>query len=216
MFVIAAVLISFSYFFTDILLLRFLAIFGCTGYMAGCLLAGLNAEGMLVIFIFSVLNFIVNALQSVRLILDRRKIDLPEDLKDIYHASFSKMQPNEFLNIYKMAELKTVHKSFVLIKENMPVDSLILIQKGEAIVTQNDSEIASLGEGFFAGEMSFLSDSVANANIVVKSRDLVYLCWDKDKLEKLKSSNHDLYEKLKQALSLNVILKVAKHVKEQS
>ena len=38
----------------------------------------------------------------------------------------------------------------------------------------------------------------------------------KDKLEKLKSQNYGLYEKLKQALTVNVILKVAKHVKEKS
>lgn len=68
-----------------------------------------------------------------------------------------------------MVELKTAHKNSVLIKENKLVDCLTLIQKGEVIVTQNDSEITSIGEDFFAGEMSFLSDSVANANIVVKS-----------------------------------------------
>ncbi len=81
------------------------------------------------------------------------------------------------------------------------------------MVKQNNQNIAIINDGFFAGEMSFITETNANADVIVNSNELNYLSWQRKDIDKLKIKNRELYEKLNQTLAINVILKVNQHVK---
>jgi hypothetical protein len=207
-FLIAATLISLSYFFTDILLLRLLTILGAVGYLFGGAMAGLDKPGMFTIVLFSLINLVINAIQSTRIILARIPIFLPNELKDIYTKTFDIMTPNEFLRIYKLSKTAKVNQGEQITIQDKPVESLILLKDGMTDILEGKQIITSLGPGFFVGEMSFLTGQMANATVTVASDIVDYLVWDRKKLDNLKIKDPDLYEKLERAISINLIRKI--------
>lgn len=207
-FLIAASLISISYFFTDILLLRLLSIIGAVGYIIGGFLAGIQQPGMTTIIVFSLINSSINLIQSIRIIFDRIPILLPNELKDIYTKVFDKMTPNEFLKIYRLCKTKTAQRGEHITIQNEPVKSLILLKDGLADIIENGYLITSLDSGFFVGEMSFFTGHMANATVTIESDTVNYLVWARDKLDKLKIREPQLYEKLEHAISVNLIKKI--------
>ncbi len=116
-FFFAASFISCSYIFTDILLLRLLAICGSSGYILGALLTGYDADGMLMILLSSSINLLVNLIQSIKIALDRIPIMVPNNLRGIYYNNFHKMKPKEFLKIYKLANIKIAKKTTSLLRK---------------------------------------------------------------------------------------------------
>lgn len=214
-FLIAAMLISISYFFTDILLLRLLSIVGAVGYIIGGSIAGLNQPGMTTIILFSVINSSINIIQSIRIILDRIPIFLSNELKDIYAKTFDMMTPNEFLKAYRLCKTEIAHRGDHITLQNQPVTSLILLKEGITDVIEDGHIIASLGSGFFVGEMSFLTGKMANATAIIASDTVCYLVWDRSKLAKLKIKDPQLYEKLEHAISINLIRKIEKQVHQK-
>ncbi|KTD33040.1 Cyclic nucleotide-binding domain protein [Legionella nautarum] len=211
-FLIAATLVSLSYFFTDILLLRLLSILGAVGYLFGGSIAGLDKPGMLTIVLFSLINFAINAIQSIRIVLARIPIFLPNELKDIYTKTFDIMTPNEFLRIYKLSKTASVKQGEQITIQDKPVESLILLKEGRTDIIEDKQIITSLSAGFFVGEMSFLTGQMANATVTVASDTVDYLVWDKKKLDQLKIKDPDLYEKLEHTISINLIRKISKQV----
>lgn len=208
----SATLVSCAYLCTDILLLRLLVICGMTGYLVGIFMIGFDVQGIIVVTFFNFLNLTVNIVQSIRVVLARRRVVLPRELQGIYYRNFDKMQHSEFLKVYKLAEQKSALKDELLIRQDMQVEEVILITNGLVNVIRDKVIIASIGSGFFAGEMSFINEGVANSSVAVSDDKLSYLSWSQDVLDELKRKDKNLYEKFNRALAVNLILKVDKHV----
>lgn len=183
-----------------------------TGYLVGIFMIGFDVQGIIVVTFFNFLNLTVNIVQSIRVVLARRRVVLPRELQGIYYRNFDKMQHSEFLKVYKLAEQKSALKDELLIRQDMQVEEVILITNGLVNVIRDKVIIASIGSGFFAGEMSFINEGVANSSVAVSDDKLSYLSWSQDVLDELKRKDKNLYEKFNRALAVNLILKVDKHV----
>jgi len=207
-FFFAASLISLSYFFYDILILRLLTILGCLVYLLGGVLAGYTAEGMPVIIAFSVINATTNLVQSFLIIRDKKPIVLPEQLKKIYTVSFYILMPRVFLKIYNLAYSKKAKKGDILATDGQYIPDLYLITEGLANIIKNNQVVTTIGAGFFVGEMSFITHGVANATVQTVSDEIDYLVWSKEKLAKLELTDAPLFNNIKQVIALNLIKKI--------
>jgi signal-transduction protein with cAMP-binding, CBS, and nucleotidyltransferase domain len=174
----------------------------------GTAVAGMSAQGMKAVIIFSCLNILINGYQSITLILERVPITLPEEIKDIYNQCFRMMTTSEFGKLYGWASLKRAVKGEHLATQDEQIPDLILIREGSASITKDGRVVSTLGSGFFIGEMSFLTGGLANATVEAVSDDLSYIIWRKDALNELQNSNLQLYIKLKQAIAINMIRKM--------
>lgn len=76
----------------------------------------------------------------------------------------------------KNGKRKRVTKSTVLIRQGVPVESLYIVLEGELSVVQGKSkrEIARLGSGEMAGEMSFVDARPPSATVSAHVDSVVY------------------------------------------
>ena len=202
-FFMASVLITLSYVFYDILLLRLTSILGSIGFLIGALIAGHDKPGMISIICFNIINILVNGFQFTKILLERKPILLPDNLKDMYYQNFYMMKPADFLKLYKLSSEYTIQKGELLLTQGQHSKHLILIRQGAASVNKNGVLVATLEAGAFVGEMSFLTGGLASASITVESDGLPYIAWDKEQLQNLKQN-----DVIQQALALDLIKKI--------
>ena len=69
---------------------------------------------------------------------------------------------------------RRVGKSTTLIRQGVPVDTLYIVLEGELAVLQGNREIARLGVGEMAGEMSFVDARPPSATVATSKDSVVY------------------------------------------
>lgn len=214
-FAIGALLISISYLATNMLILRLISAVGALAYIIAGLLAGYNTAGMKALIGFSLLNLGINIIQSIKLYIEEIPIQVPKDLQELYSKVFNEMTTNEFMKLYQYAQCKSVPKDELILKENEPVTQIILIKKGEVNIKQKDQVIATLSQGYFLGEMSYLAHTVATASVQASSNSMEYIYWEQKFIAELKIKNTMLYIKLENAIANDLIRKIMRQVKER-
>ena len=207
LFAIGSILTALSYTLTDFFLLRLLLIFASLFFIVGAFVAGYDQAGMKETILASVVYISINTVQLIRLILERVPVFFPNDLKSIYYALFKALKPNEFLKLYKSGAINTIKKGEYLTVQNEPVSGLFAIVDGCVDIIRDKQGIAQLGEGFFIGEMSFLSQEMATATAMANG-EVNYIIWSKSALNELKRKDIDLYNKLTNVGALNLIKKL--------
>ena len=113
-----------------------------------------------------------------------------------------------FMKIYKLSALMRYKKGGVLAKQNEPVPDLILIKRGGVNIFKNNHLITTLGPGFFIGEMTFLGGGLSSATVVIDEDETECIIWEKEKLNRFRITNEELYSKLKQDIAINLIKKI--------
>lgn len=206
-FSLAEIFIVLSFLFRDMLILRTLSCIGMAVYVAGALYSGLDEPGMKALMFFSGIAVMVNVVQITILAFERWPIALAEDLKEIYNQMFTSMTAAEFKKIYKLATVTRMGAGDIIVEEGKAVDNLIAIKSGNAAIIKDDKEIARIGPFYFIGEMSYLTGDMATAT-VTPTEDLICVSWKKVDLDKLEITRPDLYSKLKQDISINLIKKI--------
>lgn len=157
---------------------------------------------------WNALFFLINMYQVVLLIQQRRPIDLPEDLLDLYEKVFSSMRRREFLYFWQMGNIyEANHKK--LISEGEHQENLLLILSGEVEVKSKGKLIAKLYRSSFIAEMSFLTGEPATADVFVPD-NLNYITWDQKKVRSLEQLNPDLLIKIQNILGKDLTTKLKK------
>ncbi|MEJ2544435.1 MAG: cyclic nucleotide-binding domain-containing protein, partial [Calditrichaceae bacterium] len=157
---------------------------------------------------WNALFFVINIYQVVRLIQQRRPIDLPKDLLDLYEKVFSSMRRREFLYFWQMGNIyKAKHKKLISRGEHQ--ENLLLILSGEVDVKNAGKLIAKLSRGSFIAEMSFLTGEPATADVFIPD-NLSYISWDQKKVRSLEQLNPDLLIKIQNILGKDLTSKLKK------
>ncbi|MBN1407025.1 MAG: cyclic nucleotide-binding domain-containing protein [Calditrichaceae bacterium] len=165
-------------------------------------------SGNIPVAFWNALFFIINSYQVVRLIQQRRPIDLPDDLIDLYEKIFLSMRRREFLYFWQMGEIhKVKHKR--LIGKGEHQKNLLLILSGEVEIKKSGKLIAKLSRGSFVAEMSFLTGEPATADVFVPAI-ASYISWDQQKLHSLEQLNPDLLIKIQHILGKDLTTKLKK------
>jgi len=206
-FSLAELFIVIAYIFSDMLLLRIITVLGMATYIVGAVLAGYSAPGMKALIVFSALALCVNLVQIYKIVIDKLTIILPEDIRDLYQQMFPSFTTTEFGKIYRLATKKKFKKGQSITILNQSVSDLIAIKSGNVSITQDDQTIAQIGPGFFVGEMSFLTGKGATATTKANT-DTECIIWKHHSLHQLSKKNPQLYDKLKQEISVNLIKKI--------
>ncbi|MBI3359195.1 MAG: cyclic nucleotide-binding domain-containing protein [Nitrospirae bacterium] len=155
--------------------------------------------------IWNTLFLMINIFHVVRIMRDRRPMALPPDLKAIHQDLFSAMSPKEFFYFWQMGEVTQVADR-LLAQDGKPQQHLHLLLAGAARVVKNGTLVAQLAPGNFIGEMSFLEESNASAD--VEAIGLVRLIsWEQEKLKNIRESNPAFFVRIQSALGSDLVRK---------
>ena len=126
----------------------------------------------------------VNLVNLLILFYSMRAADFDDEEELAYHLKFSHLKPYEVRPIFKYANRLSVGPGQVLLSQGQVNENLYLILTGECRVMKNDTEVAVLRQGQFAGELSFLSDHEVSADVVA-TRETTLMLWNKSGLAPL-------------------------------
>tara|TARA_Y100001968_G_scaffold93066_1_gene83650 strand:+ start:886 stop:1458 length:573 start_codon:yes stop_codon:yes gene_type:complete len=163
-------------------------------------------EGRIDIVIWNSVFTIINCYHIYRIIDERRPIKIPYEIKDIYEKIFNNFTTKEFMNFWNLGEYKEIKDSQIIL-EGEKLDHLILILSGKAIVKKDEQSINTLERGKFVGEMSLITNEPASADIF-SNDELKYIMWNQSQLKHFEKTNKDLWIKLHNILSKDLINKI--------
>ena len=158
------------------------------------------------VVIWNTIFTIVNMYHIVRIINERKPVEIPDAIKDIYEKIFFNLTTKEFMDYWNLGECCTGNNSNI-INEGEKQDSLFLILTGEATVKQKSKEVASLGRGDFIAEISLLTKQPAMADVFLDEK-VEYIKWNQDKIRYFQTSNIGFWSKLHHVLSRDLIKKI--------
>ena len=149
---------------------------------------------------------VVNIYHIVRIINERKIVFIPDEIKDIYENIFGDFTTKEFMNFWNLGNYKNSSNSLI-IKEGEKQNNLLLILDGEVTVKRQDEILNKLGRGKFIAEMSLITNEPATADIY-SNKNVKYISWNQDELKHFQVSNKDLWIKLHNILSKDLIQKI--------
>ncbi len=124
---------------------------------------------------------LANLVGIVRVILERRAIHSSE-----HHDSFLNimkvLSPGEFRRLMQMAEWRVAERTTQLTREGETAPSLYFVTGGQVEIGRGGKDI-TLGPGIFIGEISFLLDGAATADVAAPA-GTEYIEWPKERLRR--------------------------------
>jgi hypothetical protein len=203
---IANVLYLLSYSVRDILWLRILtvvAIFTAFPYYFSCSERGPLWD----VIAWQSLFATVNIFQIVLLVRERWPVTLQGIEREIYEKVFRSLTPGEFRKLLTQADWRDVEPGTRLVREGEVVDEMLLLCEGEADVVVGEKVVAGLGAGQFIGEMSFLTQEKASANVDARTHAKL-VGWQQDKLKAFLERQTGLDYKLRGTLGQDMVRKL--------
>ncbi len=190
----------------EILWLRVVIIF------AGlCMIArGIIITNYIVVFWMS-LFVVINVIQVIRILLEKRPVPISDDVKDIYENLFNEMSSREFMLFWKMGEIKELEQGKYLCHDDVPTDEIILVIDGQVEVMKQEKHIAKLGRGYFIAEMQYLFGENPSADVIARSKARI-IVWKYSKLSRLKETYPYIYNKFQLILSKDLTNKLKRYL----
>lgn len=202
---LAFALIALSYLVRDIFWLRTMSVISS---LAGIFYSyAVPAEPLWVNIFWNGVFILVNAVWIAILLKERRSVHFSEEEKELYSTVFRTFSPVEFMKLLRVAEWKTGQPSEVLIVEQQPSDAMMLLYNGEAEVLSKGQRLATLRDGAFIGEMSFLTGNLPSATVRL-TQPTRYLAWSKEELRRLLNRNPSMWATLQGVLSTDLTKKL--------
>ena len=152
--------------------------------------------------VFTVVNFY----HIVRIMRDRKPVYIPNELQDIYKNIFKNFSSKEFMNFVALGEYKNSNEEQI-VEEGQIQKHLLLILDGSVHVQREGKHLNTLSRGEFIAEMSLITNEPASADIF-SNKSLKYIAWNQNELRHLQRSNKDLWIKLHNILSQDLINKI--------
>ena len=156
--------------------------------------------------IWNFIFILVNIIQVVRIYDDRKPRMIPQDMEDLYTGIFSAFTSKEFLYFMNLGEKEIINKQ-KLISLGEHQKDLLLVLNGDALVMREGKHLAKLNRGQFLGEISFLTDQPASADVYAED-ELQYIKWDQSKIRAIKISNNAFWAKLNSVLTNDLTAKI--------
>ncbi len=163
-------------------------------------------ENRIDVVVWNSIFTIINCYHIYRIKDERTPIKIPDEIKDIYINMFKNFTTKEFINFWNLGDYKIIENSQIVF-EGKKQEHLLLILSGEASVIKENKVINTLGRGKFVGEMSLITNEPASADIISKN-EIKYIMWDQQMLKHFEQTNKDLWIKLHNILSKDLIDKI--------
>lgn len=171
---------------------------------------GIIIENYIVVFWMSMF-VVINILQVIRILLEKRPVKLSQDIKDLYENLFDEMTTREFMLFWKMGEKKTLEPDKYLCHDDVPIEEIVLVTDGDVEVVKNEKHIARLGRGYFIAEMQYLVGANPSADVITRS-EVKVIAWKHKKLQRLKDTYPYIYNKFQLILSKDLTNKLKRYL----
>jgi hypothetical protein len=204
LFHLANILHVFSYLVTDILWLRVLAVVGGFCYLAWTLTT--PTPNVSVIGWTLVYNTI-NVVQIARLWYERRPLRLDAGEEALYASTFRTLTPREFRRLLSVGRWHDAAPPEVLIEQGTHPGRVLVLASGRAAVMVDGRDVATLGPGQFAGEMSFLTGAPTAAAVHVVEPTRV-VSWPTPELERFLVKHPSLRAALQLVIGRDLVAKL--------
>ena len=163
-------------------------------------------EGRIDIVLWNMIFTLINFYHIFQILDERKPIKIPEDILDLYKGIFNNFSTKEFINFWSLGEIVS-KKNKQIIKQGQKQKHLLLILSGKVQVKKNKKLINILNRGNFVAEMSLISNETASADIFVEE-NVEFIIWDQARLRYFEKINKDLWIKLHNILSKDLIKKI--------
>ncbi len=199
-------LAAVSFYLRDILLLRVVAMLSA---LVGVVYQFvLPSEPSWNVVLWLGLFTLINASRIVGLWLERRRVRLTEEERELYEVVFSKFTAVEFMKLLRLGHWHDGAPGEVIAEQGRELQDLKLISNGEVSILKDEVEVDRSRDGALIGEMSFISGGPATATVRCE-RDTRYLSWNKDDLRKLLRRNPTMDIAMTSVFSLDLTRKLA-------
>ncbi len=149
---------------------------------------------------------LINLFWTLRLWRERRPIEIPDDIADLYHEVFPMLSRREFMSFWQTGRIDRFENTRLVRAGDRP-DRISLVLEGEAVVRKQGRPIARLKRGQFFAEMSFVTGEPASADVEADGV-LKVISWEQDKLRMMHALNPPLYSKIQSFLSRDLTRKL--------
>ena len=189
--------------FREILWIRILLTLGYLfRFITQYIFAGnLNASIWMIIFV------IINLFQIIQIVNERRKRYIEPRIVDLYKTVFKEFTTYEFLYFWKTGVIKNVDTNTKIINDGDYTNSIRLLLDGEVYISKLNKRITNLSRGRFIGEISYLTQEPAIAD-VISNGQVSYIQWSNKQLSEMKENNKMFWIKLQNILLMDMIEKI--------
>jgi CRP-like cAMP-binding protein len=201
---IANVLYLFSYLVRDILWLRVLTVVASMVLLAYFFFLPAPLWAAIA---WNVLFLGINARQIRLLLLERRPIQLSPDELLLHELAFRRLTPREFTKLLAAGRWGGVGAGECIVKRGEPLHDLTVLVSGRVRVEVDGKTAAELRPGCFVGEMSFISGSQPNADVVTMEPTRT-VSWRDEALNSLLSANPELRAAVQQVIGEDLVAKL--------
>jgi hypothetical protein len=157
-------LLTLSYMMRDIAWLRVITVFSCLVDLVVYYFIR-PGQPMWVQIGFNIVILAINGYQLWLLYRERSIADLSEDAAALYRKAFSVLTPVEFRRVLQIGRQRVLADGEALIEAGRPVDVVAVVTHGRLAVSLNGHPISRVEEGGFVGEISYLTDRPASADV---------------------------------------------------
>ena len=197
---IANVLYLFSYLVRDILWLRILtviaAVFLITYFYT-------RSDPLFTAIYWNLLFTGLNIFWVVRLLIERRPVQLTGNDLRLYQLVFRCLTPREMKQLLKLGRWEKAEVQECFISQGDTLERLMVICLGRASVMKDGKVVEELGDGQFIGGIPFVTEVSAPANVIALE-ETYYMSWDKQELKNFLESKTELHMALQLTLGFDL------------
>ena len=200
----ANILSCIAYLVRDMLYLRALTILACLSVIPYFLIQ----DEPLYTPVFWQSTFIAINLFNLAVLLHRmRPIQLSEREQRLHLMVFNIMKPIDMLELVKVGEWRHAKPGDLIVEQGEYVDGIAILLDGGAHILVNKVHKATLLEGDFVGEMSFITGASASADVEATS-DATYIYWDRIEMDGFFHKHDETRDLLQAVMGKNMAQKL--------
>lgn len=160
--------------------------------------------------IWNSLFLLINGAVILRMLWERRAIQVPEAIRDLHEGLFPALSPREFLTLWELGNPHRKQDATLVARGETPQAVTLLID-GVARVVRDGREVAQLRRGDFIAEMSFVTGEAASADVIADA-SVSLVSWSRRKLDNLEMINPRLFLQFQKALGRDLSRKAGSSV----
>ena len=149
----------------------------------------------------------INLFQIIQIVNERRKRYIEPKIVDLYKTIFKEFTTYEFLYFWKIGSIKNVESDTRIINDGDYTNSIRLLLDGEVSILKSNKIITKLRRGHFIGEISYLTEEPAIAD-VMSNGPASYIQWSNKQLSDMRTNNKIFWIKLQNILLMDMIEKI--------
>lgn len=194
-----------SYFATDMVRLRRLAIVGLCLQAVATYAGGLQSAWTAVFWLVA-----LAVINGVRMLIKpgagaQAELSIEEEALRLW--LFPTMTREDFVQLLRAGSRSIIGSGTFLATQGEKLDLLHFITQGAAHVIANGMVVATLREGSLVGEVSFFRDDVATASVVAQG-DIKVLSFGRDQLRQLMKDHETLQRALHESIGRDLGFKL--------